>query len=245
MRPLYGKLSYAVFLLCILAVFAIQNGMKEKLDQQTITPEHDLYFTADPEYLKLISFGFEELVSDIYWINTMLYFGRNLYIGDDDFMIYRIRGENMPRDYSEWYDGVSLRFKYLTGMVDIVTGLDPYFEVPYMFAAVYLSAFGNAEKSIEILNRGAEYLKDEWLLPYWIGFNYYFYLEDKQKAAEYFVKAAAIPGAKHTAILLAQNLFEAGNKKEAAVAFLTEFLEESDDPGFRQKLERMIEKLKY
>jgi hypothetical protein len=64
------------------------------------------------EAAKLSSFGFTNLMADMYWLQTIQYIGGNVIGGE-----YK---------------------KYLHAMMDLITDLNPYFEHPYIIGQLLL-----------------------------------------------------------------------------------------------------------
>ena len=57
-----------------------------------------------------------------------------------------------------------------------ITDLDPYFWDAYLFAEMFLGLqAGRIDDANELLQKGRKNLPAEWRVPYYIGFNYYFY----------------------------------------------------------------------
>ena len=153
MRLLSNKIFW--FAILIGLVIGIQNHEKGGGVPED-DPSRDLYYVPHPKYIKMLSGGFAAVASDIYWIKTVLYFGKRS-TTDDLAMISRQLTENLENtaEYSEWKKDVDARYKYLPDLITIVTELDPYFLQPYLFGGLILSmTAGRPEKSLEVLEKG-------------------------------------------------------------------------------------------
>ena len=85
------------------------------------------------------------------------------------------------------------------GMMDLVTDLDPQYREAYLMSGMGLiHNFSDANLALPILKKGMEANPDSWELPYWYGYDHYFYLDDSKTASEYFMMAARKPGAPKT-----------------------------------------------
>src|SRR4030066_2045893 len=121
------------------------------------------------EYLKPAVLGYEQLAADIIWLKPIQV------IGEDTVT---------PGGYDWVYHAL-----------DVVTTLDPKFAYAYQLGGVTLSVLGKApEKSNFLLIKGMKEYPDVWQVPFYIGFNNFFYLNDYGRAAEYMAKASELPG---------------------------------------------------
>ena len=96
---------------------------------------------------------------------------------------------------------LSIKFdsKWAFGMMGLVTDLDPRYREAYLLTAMGLiHKFSDANLALPILKKGMEAMPDSWEMPYWYGYDHYFYLDDSKTASEYFLKAAQKPGAPKT-----------------------------------------------
>ena len=89
------------------------------------------------EAAKRLALGFDTVVSDVYWIRAVIYYGG------------RRRAETR-RSYDELFP-----------LLDLVTSLDPQFKVAYRFGALFLSepppgGPGRPDQAIALLERGVE-----------------------------------------------------------------------------------------
>ena len=139
----------------------------EKLEKQ---PEAE---TLVPTYasVRLVSFGFDKLLADLYWLSFISYYGDGVARQKDNYM---------------------LADKYL----DLITSLDPQFVQAYWFIAFTVgSDQKNPERADELLKRGIEANPNNWYIPYIAGFNQYMFAKNELKAAKYYRMAAKFPEA--------------------------------------------------
>src|SRR3990170_3187390 len=170
------------------------------------------------EYLKPAVMGYEQLAADIIWLRAIQV------IGEDTVT---------PNGYDWIYHAL-----------DVVTTLDPKFAYAYQLGGVTLSVLGKApEKSNLLLIKGMRENPDVWQIPFYIGFNNFFYLNDYKTAAEYMAKASGLPG--HPAYLpkLAARLYVQAGDPDVALEFLTRFYKETDDEKVKLALEQRIKEV--
>lgn len=240
------KLLIPVFLIII--IVGIQNKTQGWTDI-TDTPEFDIYFTAEPQFLKSISAGFDNAIADYYWIKTVLYFGR-IASGDDLEMMSKLLKDDIKEteEYKQWKFEADNRYKYLPDMLNIVTGLDPYFIQPYLLGGLILSLnAGQYDKSVEILQKGTKYFPDTWQFPYLLGYNYYFFLNEHEKASEYFRSAAANPGCpagvKSAVASIALDILRKTDKQKVAIDFLQIMIDQATSSEMKEQFKSLLQEM--
>jgi tetratricopeptide (TPR) repeat protein len=82
----------------------------------------------------------------------------------------------------------------------VTTSLDPRFNIAYRFGAIFLAepapgGAGRPDLAIALLEKGLRERPDKWEYMQDIGFVYYWWQRDYQKAGEWFNKASEVPGA--------------------------------------------------
>jgi len=238
-------ITFVCLCICIAVIFWTQSTVLLGENPEE-NPELDLYYVPHPDYIRMLSLGFDEFAADIYWIRTVLYFGRRSSESDADFEAVPLRGEpETDPDYISWKKDAAFRFRYFYDLLNIVTELDPYMFIPYTLGGLFLSIKANRpDLAVSLLDRGLKYFPNEWQIQYLLGFNYYFYLDDTEKSAEYFMRAAQLPGSPEIALNLAQGLLVKTGKKDIAIDFISGMRDKAEDPGFKEKMEQILEALK-
>lgn len=127
----------------------------------------------------------------------------------------------------------------------VVTDLDPYFEDPYYFGNAVLSwkarMFTQANK---LLQKGADARTWDWQLPFFTGFNKFYFLNDNKGGADDILAAAKRPGAPTFLPSLASRLYNNAGRTEIAIALLTNFWENERNEGLKNLYKIRIEALK-
>jgi tetratricopeptide (TPR) repeat protein len=115
--------------------------------------------------------------------------------------------------------------------------LDPYNMDAYYFAQAVLTWDAHMpRRAVELLEYGFSYRQWDWYLPFFISFDYAFFLKDYNKAAEYLEKAAALnPHASWFSTLAARYYYE-GGRTALALAYLKELIPTVRDESIRQHL---------
>jgi hypothetical protein len=155
-----------------------------------------LYFWSG-EQVKRMFPGYQSLAADVYWLRTVQYYG-----GQRRFSRER-------------------RFELLRPLIEITTTLDPRLEIAYRYGAIFLSeppptGAGRPRAGIEIMEQGVRNLPRSWRLRQDLGFFYYLYLHDAERAAAAIEEAARIPGAAFWLRPLAADLLARGGDRASS-----------------------------
>lgn len=209
----------AIALLMTLAV-ALQV-LRDRGWQAYEPPTPVLWLQAGPAMSRSV-LGFDAIAADLYWIRTVVYFGR----------------QRLSEAADKNYD-------LLYSLLQLVTSLDPRFTVAYRFGAVFLSepppgGPGRPDQAIALLERGVEVSPEKWEYLHAIGFVHYWSHRNYAAAAEALERASRIPGAPiwltSTAALMRA---EAGDRASARLLW-QQLHDSADDRSLRDLAETRI-----
>jgi len=167
--------------------------------------EEGEWIVPSPEHARFFSLGFDSLLADYYWLMA----------------VQRVGAEH----------GDTTQHAPLIGrLIGNVTALDPWVDHPYRFASFWLT---DSLQSVGVANRlleqGIAYNPLDWRNAYYLGFNYFFYLEDNARAAEYLDRAARLPGSPvYLGALVARLRNDLGGI-DVAASFLRDLVRNSED----------------
>jgi tetratricopeptide (TPR) repeat protein len=189
-----GRSSIVLGVAAVVALFAIAVSFQIARDQAfplETSDEETLYLSQ--RATGRVVFTQRSLVSDLYWIRAIQYYGGRTKEAKDRFSDAL---EPPPALAAK----APVRFDLLYPLLDITTTLDPRFNIAYRFGAIFLSETyphgpGRPDQAIALLEKGLAAMPDKW--QYWqdIGFVYYWNVHDYRKAADAFKRGAAVPGA--------------------------------------------------
>lgn len=167
--------SRTTFLFCGLAI-SFYSGTFLLNNRYLETSSHPVYF-APPTLIRHFSFGFPDLYADFLWIRL---------IQNVDFCNAM---QGIPQ-----YDGKT-SYKCEKGwsykMTDTLTELAPRFLAPYLISGSIMSVImRDREGASKIYDKGMERFPDNWKLFFNAGYHYLLEMQDKEKGAELFLKAA-------------------------------------------------------
>jgi hypothetical protein len=156
------------------------------------------------ERARWLAHGFEPVIADYYWIQALQL------VGDP---------ERPPR-----------RNETVAALIDLVTGLDPWVDHPYRFAALWLidneSEVRHADRLLEM---GIAYHPRDWRNRFYLGYNLFFYLEDNAHAADELEIAMGMPGAPAYLGSFVTRLRASGDNLDTAVLFLERLIRSTED----------------
>jgi tetratricopeptide (TPR) repeat protein len=180
--------AVVVVLFCAVGVVAYQATRPAQ------PPADPRVFVPSPRFFLDFSPSFRTTVADVYYLQMAQYYGEH------------VNGDG--------------RLDSLPQMVDLVTTLSPHFTRAYLFGAFALIDAGRPDASYEVLKRGFAENPDDWHFPAYLGFFVYRYGSGEDKdlvAADWYQKAAAIPGSPEYLARLSALLAAKGGDTEKAI----------------------------
>jgi hypothetical protein len=137
----------------------------------------DVLYIRSPEAMKRLALSYDDLLADIYWIRAVQHYGS-----------------------IKLADGGDKSYNLLYPLLDLTTSLDERFNVAYYFGSLFLAepapgGPGRPDLAIALLQKGLVAQPTKWEFVQAIGFVHYWYFEDYPAAAEWFERAAKMPGA--------------------------------------------------
>jgi tetratricopeptide (TPR) repeat protein len=169
--------------------------------------------------------SFDALAADLYWIRAIQHYGRD-----------RASARSVGR------------FEHLWPLLEIVTTLDPHFEIAYRFGAIFLALDppagpGRPDQAIALLEKGLAADGMRWTYAHDIGFIHYWHTGRFDEAARWFAKALVMPGAPAWLGPLAATTRAQGGDRDGARLML-EVLRTSGQLHVRQAADRSLAQLR-
>lgn len=185
-----------------------------------------MLYVRSPEAMNRLALSYDALLADTYWIRAVQHFGST-------------RRSNDPNN----------RYDLLYPLLDLTTSLDPRFNVPYQFGAIFLSEDppggpGRPDLAIALLEKGLKAQPEKWEFAQAIGFVHYWSRQDYPEAAAWFARAAKFPNAPNWMAPLAATTLAVGGRRDSARQ-LWQQVAQSEDAGdwFRREAERRLQQL--
>ena len=171
-------------------------------------------YVRSGETLRRFSFGYNGLIADWYWTQTVQYFGRQ-----------RLAGTG--------------RFDLLAPLLRTTVTLDPQLLIAYRFGAIFLaekppSGAGQPEEALALIRRGIAANPAYWRLWQDLGFIYYWDLRDYQHAALAFEAGSRQPGADVWMKTLAASVAARGGELETSRLLWAQVLKDAGNETIRR-----------
>lgn len=193
---------------------SLQRELDRRLDRTMIQAEQ-LRALPPAKYLKPGLLGYHHLGADLLWLRLVQIVGKR---------------SNTGQEY-EW----------LYHALDVITDMDPQYDYAYQVGGIVLTHLANrVDLSNKLLMKGLEPNPAVWQIPFYIGFNYYFYLHDPGNAADYIARASRIPGPPPFMALMATQLYAEAGNPETALNFLMAIRSQAPEGEIKEQLETRI-----
>jgi tetratricopeptide (TPR) repeat protein len=163
--------------------------------------------------LKGYALGFEGLIADWYWMQSLQYIGDKLVKSSDT----NINIDNLQ----------NLNPRLLYPYLDNATTLDPKFTAVYEYGANVLPAI-DPEKAVALTEKGIADNPDNWRLYHYLGYTHW-KLKNYEKAAESYDKGSAIKDAPAWMKLMSAKMKSEGGSRETARSIYTQMSESAAD----------------
>lgn len=215
-------LAIALMVLSILHIFML--GKTAEIARNL--PHDDATdFVISGPLLKIISLEYDGLLSDYVFIKGMVFLGNRL-----------DKEKKLHLSKQDW--------RWVNQIFSISTDLDPYFVDPYYVVNAFLTWDGNmVQEANSLLEKGSRAREWDWSLPFFIGFNEFYFLENNDKASHYLMEASRRPGANPILADLAARLAFKAKKTENSILFMQEMLRKTEDGSLKEQLEIRLEAL--
>lgn len=191
--------AVAAFVVCCSAVIGYQAT------QSTAEASGGQPFVPSPRFFLDFSPSFRTTIADAYWLQIIQYYGDHI---------------TSDQEYDR-----------LKPMLDLITRLSPRYERAYLFGAYALLDAGLGNDAYRLLERGFKENPDAWRLATNAGILMYSYGPEDVKrkvAADWFEKAAVVPGAPEYVSRIAARLLGEGGEIEKATALYAELYATGD-----------------
>ena len=211
-KSLQAIIFTTLILLGFGAVFGLSNYL-EKVRPPLPVGFEDQNLALQGSKLKGYTLGFEGLIADWYWMQSLQYIGDKVAKSDQQV----INLENLK----------PLNPRLLYPLLDNATDLDPNFLAAYSYGAVVLPAI-DANQAIKITEKGIRENPTEWRLYQHLGYIYW-RMKNYEKAAEVYQNGAKIGGVPPFMQMMAAQMKNQGGSPETARAMYEQMLDQAQD----------------
>jgi hypothetical protein len=187
-------------------------------------PSRTIDYVLPGPILRITAVQFDGLAADLMLLKATTFFGERTY-------------KRMRLAPQEW--------DRLTETLEAATVLDPVFLDPYHFGEMVLTwDAGRVADANRLLEKALSHRRSDWVIPFYLGFNHFYFLHDDEKGAEYLMIASRLPDSHKFVGLLAARLSTRAGRTEAAIIFLDELGGSISDPRLKQQVAQRADALK-
>jgi len=217
------RLGLLLLALCLsLVVYgALLPGLWES--RELARAEVPAGYVIPSKFSRILALGQQGLLSDFLFLKTATFIGGRSVAGQ-------------PMGDQDW--------DFVHQSLDVVTDLDPYFVDPYVLAEGLLAWDAQKpELANHLLAKGTKYRDWDWRLPFFSGFNHFYFLKDYKEASGHIMHAAELPGSPAYLKTLGARLAYYGGKSKTALLFLQQMLADTDDVMMQKRLQKRLQAL--
>jgi len=195
-------------------------------EAKNIPKGEDTAYVMPASILRITALEFHGLASDVLFLKSLVFLGST----------FERKEEPRVKPW-EW--------QWLYHVLDTSVSLDPYFLDPYNFGNANLTWGGGLiHEANALLEKGSRYRSWDFLLPFYIGFNDFYFLGDYEKASESLMEASRRPGASPLYADLAVRMAYKERRTENAIAFQEYILDHTEDQQLRKDYETRLNALR-
>ena len=231
-------LGTAALVAALLAAAVQVEAARERAYPTGEDSEESLYLRSGLA-LRRLTGAYNALAADVYWIRSILYYG------GAKRRLARPQGPEPPPLLAA---APPEEYTLLYTLLDLTTTLDPRFNIAYRFGAVFLAESyprgpGRPDLAVALLEKGLRERPDKWEYMQDIGFVHYWYDHDYRAAANWFRKAADVPGAPWWLRSLAATTLARGGDRQSSRAMWEAIRQSAEVDWLRLDAERRLGQL--
>jgi tetratricopeptide (TPR) repeat protein len=205
-------ISIVIIAIGFVTVFGLSNFIEKS---RPPLPEgfEDQDLALKGSKLKGYTLGFDGLIADWYWMQSLQYIGDKVEKSDQQ----TINLENLK----------SLNPRLLYPLLDNATDLDPKFLAAYSYGAIVLPAI-DPDQAIKIAEKGIRENSEEWRLYQHLGYIYW-RMKNYEKASEVYEKGSKIEGAPPFMKMMVAQMKAQGGSRETSRKMYEQMFDEAQD----------------
>ncbi len=209
--------------LAILLGLPLIHLAHQAADQQRFKEDQTVvrFFLPNPAVTKALAMGQPTMVSDFFWIRTVLIFA--------DFA----------------WDCKEQQAQWLVSMIGTMAELDPSWRTLYMYGGNMLGVCDKIEEADTIFKLGHENLPEEYYFPFSLAMNAYQEHKDYESAERWMRIAVSKEGAPTWYRAAMAGVLDQKGQREASIRYLQEELSKELTPSVRDITEERLRLLQH
>lgn len=220
-----------VLLFALSAVVLLSRAIEASGPRVEAAYGEDQLYLSGPT-AKRMTFAFNGLAADWYWMRSLQYVGRKIVAYEDAHEGRFVLGNLSTLD-----------LKLLPSLLQVTTTLDPQFSAAYEYGAVLLPEI-NPEEAVSLLNKGIAANPSSWRLYQHLGYIYW-QRQDYENASEAYAAGAKQPGVPGWMAAMAARMKAEHGSREAAREMYRHLSEASSDAVIKQVVDYQLSRLDW
>ncbi len=215
------KVWITVLLFAVLLAVYFQSAVKVQSFREGLDPTQTVSaLMVKPEALEIVGGEFRGILADYLLLKASTFLGSRYNTKESDLKAVSV------------LFGQSL-------------ALDPYFFQTCYFIQAFLP-WGSrmVKEAIELLEISKNHRYWDWEPPYYIGFDYFYFLHDNLAASRYLMEASERPHAPPLLAMLGARLSQRAGQTRAAIVFLQTMAKREEREVVRKQILKRIDALK-
>jgi hypothetical protein len=184
-------------------------------ERHVFLQENYMDYTLPSRFTGPAAMEFKGMVSDFLFLKVITFLGERI---------------GKQEEFSDQH------FKYLEESVNTITDLDPYFWDAYLFAdMIFTWDLKEYEAANKLLLKARQYRTSDYRVPYYLGFNYFFFLKDNINGSRYLMEASKLPGSPYYLASLAARLSGYALEHRMGIIFLKEMIMDTENEQIKRE----------
>jgi tetratricopeptide (TPR) repeat protein len=190
-----------------------------------LKPRHEQLITIPTKLLRVVSGQFKEVAADVSFLNVLTYLGA-------------AKTQKDTRRY------LPEQYAWVHSTLKNAAELDPHFMDPYylMNSALVWDRY-KVEEVLSVMAKGADIRTWDSMLPFFVGFNYYYFLNNGEQSVDYLKLASKRSGGNTFYDTLAARIAYKANKTELGIAYLEQQIHQTELEGRLDSIEPLKSRL--
>lgn len=210
-------IAVIIFMFFFMPLFKDNMHNRKIFDKLGYTPQGDIY---------------KSVLGEFRW-----FMGN--YLSFKSIIYYGSKAESLKKG-----DLKGVEFYNLYRTIETSVKLNPYHEDTYYFSqAIFTWGIGRVKEVNALLEYILKYRKWDFQLPFFLGFNYSYFLKDYKMAGKYFKMAAEMTGSSLFTNLAARYFYE-GGETELGIIFLEAMYKNANNENVKKHYKLRLDALK-
>jgi hypothetical protein len=240
---------FAILILSIALLVGVKSQLNEIYSEVKVR-----HLIPPPEHLKLMTFGYSDMVADLLWIRLLQDFeycdGKEVTEAQKQATADALEAADKNSEGTA-IGILSVKLPparcdkgWSYHMIDSIVDVVPRYKIAYRIGAIMLSVLVDDRVGASLIfDKGIAAFPEDWVLAYRAGYHALFEVQNPEKAANLLIRASEHGGPPWLKSLGARLLSHSG-QYELAYSVLMDVYKNTDDEEQRKGIAQRLEKLR-